>query len=108
MATVLTVTDASFEADVLCSDKTVLVDFWAPWCSPCKMLAPILEEIANEHSNRLTVAKLDVDDNPATFEDYRVRSIPTMLVFRQGEVVQTIVGGKPKDTLLDELAAHLG
>lgn len=107
MATVLTVTDASFEADVLRSETTVLVDFWAPWCSPCKMLAPILEEIANEHSGRLTVAKLDVDENPTTFEGYRVRSIPTMLVFTQGEVVQTIVGVKPKDALLDELAAHL-
>lgn len=107
MATILNVTDASFSADVLHNDKTVLVDFWAPWCSPCKMLAPILEEIANEHSDTLTVAKLDVDQNPSTFEVYQVKSIPALLVFRNGEVVQTIVGGKPKEALLEDLAGHL-
>ena len=78
------VTDASFEADVLKSDKTVLVDFWATWCGPCKMVAPVLDEIAGEHSDKLTVAKLDIDANPGTARDYQVMSIPTMILFKVG------------------------
>ncbi|MCW0214115.1 MAG: thioredoxin [Pseudonocardia sp.] len=102
------VTDASFEADVLKSDKVVLVDFWATWCGPCKMVAPVLDEIAGEHADTLTVAKLDIDANPATARDYQVMSIPTMILFKNGEPVKQIVGAKPKAALLSDLADHLG
>ncbi|WP_033292693.1 thioredoxin [Amycolatopsis jejuensis] len=107
MTALLNVTDASFDADVLASDQTVVVDFWAPWCHPCTMLAPILEEIAAEHAGKISVAKMTIEDNPATVETYQVKSIPALLVFKHGKVVQTILGGQPKDVLLDELAAHL-
>ncbi|GEL19402.1 thioredoxin [Pseudonocardia asaccharolytica] len=102
------VTDASFEADVLKSDKTVLVDFWAAWCGPCKMVAPVLDEIAGEHADSLTVAKLDIDANPATARDYQVMSIPTMILFQDGKPVKQIVGAKPKAALLADLADYLG
>jgi thioredoxin 1 len=102
------VTDASFEADVLKSDKVVLVDFWATWCGPCKMVAPVLDEIAGEHAETLTVAKLDIDANPATARDYQVMSIPTMILFKNGEPVKQIVGAKPKAALLSDLSDHIG
>jgi len=100
----VTVTDKSFGEDVLASDKPVLVDFWATWCGPCKMVAPVLEEIAAEHADKITVAKLDVDANPVVPRDYRILSIPTMIVFRGGKPVKQIVGAKPKAALLDDLA----
>ena len=90
------VTDASFTTDVLESDKPVLVDFWAEWCGPCKMVAPVLEEIANEHGDKLQVVKLNIDENPETARDYRIMSIPTMSVFEGGQVDKNIVGAKPK------------
>ncbi|MFC5996110.1 thioredoxin [Pseudonocardia hispaniensis] len=102
------VTDASFEADVLKSEKTVLVDFWAAWCGPCRMVAPVLDEIAGEHADSLTIAKLDIDANPATARDYQVMSIPTMIVFKDGKPVKQIVGAKPKAALLSDLADYLG
>ncbi|MFB9743996.1 thioredoxin [Pseudonocardia sulfidoxydans] len=102
------VTDASFEADVLKSDKTVLVDFWATWCGPCKMVAPVLDEIAGEHSDKLTVAKLDIDVNSKTAAAYQVMSIPTMILFKDGKPVKTIVGARPKAALLSDLADYLG
>jgi thioredoxin 1 len=103
----LTVTDQSFAEDVLGSDKPVLVDFWASWCGPCKMVAPVLEEIASEHSS-ITVAKMDIDANPQTAREYRIMSIPTMIVFKGGEPVKQIVGAKPKAALLQDLADYLG
>jgi thioredoxin 1 len=108
MANTVTVTDDTFEVDVLKSDKTVVVDFWATWCGPCKMVAPVLDEIAGEHSATLTVAKLDVDANPATARDYQVMSIPTMIVFQDGKPVKQIVGAKPKAALLSDLADYIG
>jgi thioredoxin 1 len=102
------VTDATFQDDVLSSDKTVLVDFWAEWCGPCKMVAPVLNEIAGEHSDKLTVAKLDIDRNPSAARDYQVMSIPTMIVFQGGKPVKQIVGAKPKAALLRDLADYLG
>ncbi|MEU7763714.1 thioredoxin [Nocardia sp. NPDC049190] len=97
------VTDASFADDVLLSEKPVLVDFWADWCGPCKMVAPVLEEIAGAHADKLTIAKLDVDANPSTARDYQILSLPTMMLFRGGKPVKQIVGAKGKAALLREL-----
>jgi thioredoxin 1 len=107
MANTVEVTDASFESDVLKSDKIVVVDFWATWCGPCKMVAPVLDEIAGENRDKLTVAKLDIDANPSTARDYQVMSIPTMIVFQDGKPVKQIVGAKPKAALLSDLADYL-
>ncbi|BCO38398.1 thioredoxin [Mycobacterium heckeshornense] len=98
------VTDASFATDVLSSNKPVLVDFWATWCGPCRMVAPVLEEIAAEQAGKLTVAKLDVDANPQTARDFQVVSIPTLILFKNGQPVKRIVGAKGKAALLRELS----
>jgi thioredoxin 1 len=104
----VTVTDASFADDVLNSEKLVLVDFWATWCGPCRMVAPVLEEIAGEHPDKITIAKLDVDANPTVARDYQVLSIPTLILFKGGEPVKQIVGAKPKAALLQDLSDYLG
>ena len=98
------VTDASFEQDVLRSEKTVIVDYWAEWCGPCRQVAPVLEEIASEHADKIDVVKLNVDDNPVIAQRYGIMNIPTLSVFSGGEVVKEIVGAKPKSALLRELA----
>ena len=106
-ANMKTVTDATFAADVLQSDKPVLVDFWAEWCGPCKMVAPVLDEIAGEHAEKLDVVKLNIDENPNVARDYQIMSIPTMAVFQGGQMVKSIVGAKPKAAILRDLAAYI-
>lgn len=103
MSTV-TVTDADFAESVLMSTTPVLVDFWATWCGPCRMVAPVLEEIAKEKAGSLTVAKVDVDANPGVARDFQVVSIPTLILFKNGKPVKRIVGAKSKPALLRELS----
>jgi len=98
------VTDATFEADVLKNDKPVLVDYWAEWCGPCKMVAPVLDAIAEEHGDKLDIVKLNVDENPAVTQKYGILNIPTLGVFKNGEVVKELVGARSKSALLRELA----
>ena len=98
------VTDETFDADVLKNDKAVLVDYWAEWCGPCKMVAPVLEAIAEEHGDKPDVVKLNVDDNPVVTQKYGILNIPTLGVFKNGEVVKELVGARSKSALLRELA----
>ncbi|MDG1906302.1 MAG: thioredoxin TrxA [Arenicella sp.] len=97
--TTVQITDSSFETDVLQADKPVLVDYWAEWCGPCKMLAPILDEVAIEYGDKLTVAKLDIDSNPNTPPKFGIRGIPTLMIFKGGDVVGTKVGAMSKSQL---------
>lgn len=107
MANVANITDAEFQEKVLQSDGPVVVDFWAPWCGPCLRLAPILEEVAAEMSDRLTVYKLNTDENQQSAMNYRVMSIPTLIVFKGGQEVDRIVGALPKDALQQKLEAAI-
>jgi len=104
---ITTLTDATFDEVVGASDKPILVDFWAEWCGPCKMIAPILEELALEQSDKFVIGKLDVDLNVATATKFSVMSIPTLLLFKDGEVVARLVGAKPKGAMLQEITANL-
>ncbi|MDP9441426.1 MAG: thioredoxin [Actinomycetota bacterium] len=104
---ITTLTDANFNEEVKGSVEPVLVDFWAEWCGPCKMIAPILQEIADEQAGKLRVAKLNVDEAPATARQFQVMSIPTLILFKDGEMQKRIVGARGKGQLMEELAAFL-
>jgi thioredoxin 1 len=101
------ITDSDFEHEILRADKPALVDFWATWCGPCKTIAPIVEELADELEGKLKVAKLDVDTNQQTAMKFGIRSIPTLLVFKGGKVVEQIIGAAPKKVLMDKISKHL-
>lgn len=107
MGKAITVTDGSFATDVLGSDLPILVDFWAEWCNPCKMIAPILEQIAVEHDGKLTIAKLDADTNPRTLGEFGVQGLPTLILFKGGKPVERIVGAMPKTSLLARIQKHI-
>lgn len=101
------VTDETFDTEVLQNSKPVIVDYWAEWCGPCRMVAPVLEEIASEHSDKIAVVKLNIDENPKVAQRYQIMAIPTMSVFQNGEIVKQIVGAKPKAALLRELSEYI-
>jgi thioredoxin 1 len=107
MARPIHVTDRAFDAEVLTSDIPVLADFWAEWCGPCKMVAPVLEEIAEEYNGELKIAKLDVDENGQTARRYGVKSIPTLILFTHGQSVERLMGAMPKEQLLSRIRPHL-
>jgi thioredoxin 1 len=101
------VTTSSFQEDVLSSDKPVVVDFWAEWCGPCRMVSPILDEIAAEHSDKITIVKVNVDEEPGLAQQYGITSIPAMYVFQNAEVSKVIIGAKPKPALLEDLKSYI-
>jgi len=103
MSNIMHATDSSFQNEVLQAEKPVLVDFWAAWCGPCRMVAPVVEQIANEYGEQLKVVKLDVDANPQTASHYGIMSIPTLAVFKEGKVVQKMVGYMPKDRMKSQI-----
>jgi thioredoxin 1 len=108
MGAPLTITDATFESEVLNAAEPVLVDFWATWCGPCKMIAPVLEEIATEQTGRLKIAKLDVDANGGTAMRFGVQSVPTLILFKDGQQVERLLGAMPKQSIMSKLERHLG
>lgn len=107
MSTEITMNDAGFDETLTNSDLPILVDFWAPWCGPCRVVGPILTEIADEKSGVLRIGKLNVDDNPQVSQKYGISSIPTMMLFKDGKPVERLVGAMPKEMLLQALSKHL-
>jgi len=104
---VTVVTDSTFDTEVLMSDKPVVVDFWAEWCGPCRMVSPILEELSTEHGDKISFVKLNVDENPQIAASYRITSIPTLNVYSGGQVVKQIIGAKPKSAIMGDLREYL-
>lgn len=107
MAQPIHLSDSSFEQEVVKSDLPVLIDFWAAWCGPCRMIAPVIDELANDYDGKAKICKLDVDSNQQTAMQFGIRSIPTILIFKGGEVVDTIVGAVPKEQILNKLKSHI-
>lgn len=107
MSATAPVTDASFKEDVLENDTPVLVDFWAPWCGPCRMVAPVVDEIAEQYEGKIKVVKLNTDENPNIASQYGIRSIPTLMIFKGGQRVDMVVGAVPKTTLANTLEKYL-
>ncbi len=107
MSSASAVTDSSFQGEVLESDVPVLVDFWAPWCGPCRMVAPVVEEIAEQYEGKVKVVKLNTDENPQVASQYGIRSIPTLMIFKGGQRVDMVVGAVPKTTLANTLEKYL-
>ena len=107
MGAIKTVTDETFDADVLQNPKPVIVEYWAEWCGPCRMVSPVLEEIASEHADQIDVVKLNIDENPRTAQRYQILAVPTLNVFSGGEVVKHVLGAKPKSALLRDFADFL-
>jgi thioredoxin 1 len=103
----VTLTDSNFDSEVINSDKPVLVDFWAPWCGPCRMIAPSVEELAAEYEGKAVVGKVNVDDNPQVSMKFGIRSIPTLLIFKGGKVVEQIIGAQPKAAIESKLKAQV-
>lgn len=103
----ITITDSSFQQEVLSAKDTILLDCWAPWCGPCRMIAPVMDQLAAEANGRYRVGKLNVDDNPRIASQFRVQSIPTMLIFRKGEMVERLVGAQPKDAIAAKLLKYV-
>lgn len=107
MSALLELTDSNFDQKVLQSDIPVLVDFWAVWCGPCKMVAPIVEDIAKEYAGKISIGKLDVDHNRQSAMNFGIRSIPTLLLFKDGDVVETIIGAAPKAQIVEKISKHI-
>nr|YP_009396784.1 thioredoxin [Ophidocladus simpliciusculus]ARW65970.1 thioredoxin [Ophidocladus simpliciusculus] len=104
---ILQVADSSFHSEVIKSNSTVLVDFWAPWCGPCRMIAPVIDEIANEYQDIIKVVKVNTDLNPIIASEYGIRSIPTLMIFKEGIKVDTVIGAVPRSTLVNTLSKHI-
>ena len=107
MSSVLSVTDNTFDLEVIKSELPVLVDFWAPWCGPCKAVAPVVEDLSKEYEGRLKVVKLNTDENPKTAQAYSIKGIPSLFLFKAGQVVEQVVGAVPKSTLANAVNKHL-